>query len=618
MSATLQFLSNRWVDYMRGAYKLRKTYKKYEQLFEWITGESTADYPHLARRRKRAKTSIRKKKHAPPAATCSSSTSSSSSQPSTQHHPRSFPSPWSVKGGIFFGLGLLILIFSLLPPKLAKLLNTFGFYASRPFALQLLQEAYHLNDELYSPLSAMALLAYYTSLSSFIHPQLLPSSFNLAKARAVVDATKAKFPQGKIWKLLEGKLCRMEGDLAKSVQVLRDCRRRNSVCTSVWQLNQKYQKQYDALIAKGANKDVLSPCLQQFQSLVVSELSLQISALSVYEMGWGQIFLGDYFQASETFFRLESMNNWSRAFYHYIATCCLYGDEEYDKAALDFMQIPKLLARRRRHGSRLMPNEQFADHVIRQWLVQAAISSATATATVAPMTGRKPSSSSSSLVLTGASLQKVALVHPLWELIYVWHGLYHVSPSMLATMQVELQKTLDTLGKWSTAYCSERARLYLLLGVVQRECGDDDHAETCFKRVLMLKKVCHLHHRHNDHPIQPPVSQQDQQHQPMHESASSANASTLMGAVSWAGPYALYELALLKALQLEKVSTIEKKRHIAREAKDYLHKIDSPHGLDAISHDEWMAKDISYEAAYMLLHVRCQLLAEKLDELVDA
>ncbi|ORX52422.1 hypothetical protein DM01DRAFT_1336794 [Hesseltinella vesiculosa] len=579
MSATLQFLSNRWVDYMRGAYKLRKTYKKYEQMFEWITGESTNDYPRLSNKRRKKKYSLynnKKKKstsslHHPP---CSPSTSTSSTA-SPQRLSAYAKSPWSLKGGIFFGLGLLILIFSLLPPKLAKVLNTFGFYASRPFALQLLQEAYHLQDDLYSPLSAMALLAYYTSLSSFIHPALLPSSFSLAKARDMMDAIKTKYPHGKIGKLLEGKLCRMEGDLTKSIQVLRDCRRRDSVCTSVWQLNEKHQQKYESLASRPT--DPPSPCLQEFQSLMVSELSLQISALSVYEMGWDQIFLGDYFQASETFFRLESMNNWSRAFYHYIATCCLYADEEYDKAALDFLQIPRLLARRQRQGGRLLPNEQFADHVIRQWMAQA--------------------KQNGWLSLTGDKLQQVARVHPLWELIYVWHGLYHVPRTTLKTMQHTLQHSLDALGKWSTTHCSERARLYLLLGAVQRELANHDHAETCFKRVLMLEKVCHLHHRHDA------------------ASSSSSSSSSSPAGVSWAGPFAHYELAVLKLLG--ESSSADRRRQSLVQAKDHLQKVDTSTLEPADTHDDWTTKDVRYEAVYMILHVRCQLLLEKIDELAD-
>jgi hypothetical protein len=53
MSATIQFLRDSWIDYMKAAYKLRKAYRMYENMFEVITGITTETY--AARLRKDSK-----------------------------------------------------------------------------------------------------------------------------------------------------------------------------------------------------------------------------------------------------------------------------------------------------------------------------------------------------------------------------------------------------------------------------------------------------------------------------------------------------------------------------------------------------------------------------------
>ncbi|ORZ15341.1 hypothetical protein BCR42DRAFT_416898 [Absidia repens] len=647
MSATLQFLSNHWMDYMRAAYKLRKTYKKYEQLFEVVTGKKPYDYAYHVKQCRKRKRSFRRRKqqHGNTKTSNNNSNRSNSNSSNNSNNSKNGEAASVVQSGVFFGVGLLSLIFSLLPPKLNKLLNTLGFHSSRPFALQLLQQSYSNQDGMYSSLSALALLAYYTNLSSFIHPKLLPSSLTPSKAREIVNAIKLKYPHGKIWKLLEGKLYRMEGCLGKSVEALRDCRRRDSVCMPTSLL-------LDHKRTSTTGQSLLTTMTTSFppqHPTAVSELALQVSALSVYEMGWGQIFLGDYFQASETFFRLESMNNWSRAFYHYIATCCLYGDEEYDKAAIDFVQIPRLLARRRKSGTRLLANEQFAERTILQWMqlgAQQVADSNNGTTTPNDTHNDGDDWRQRKGVMDGHLLQQVVLVNPLWELIYLWNGIYYVSPTMLQQMKHGLQENIDRINNnqqngnsgnptITTTPCSELSRLQLLLGVVERELGNDVHAETCFRRVIAQEKTCLLEHQHSDPSMDA-------------SSNNETNGDALTSAVSWAGSYALYEMALLKSLPLcDSPSLPSSAEHPSsssslntsqtakiKEAREWLRKVDEFHNLYHANNSNNSGKtgsngngsgsssinytDVSCESACMLLHIRCQLLYEKMDELLDS
>lgn len=50
MSATIQFLRDNWIDYMKAAYKLRKAYRMYEHMFETITGITTEKYASKLRK----------------------------------------------------------------------------------------------------------------------------------------------------------------------------------------------------------------------------------------------------------------------------------------------------------------------------------------------------------------------------------------------------------------------------------------------------------------------------------------------------------------------------------------------------------------------------------------
>lgn len=163
MSSTIQFLRNSWLEYMKAAYKLRKAYKLYEQMFESLTGQKASEYA-----------SNLKKKGSSKRTTSSYSTSSSSSTTAATTSPLTTKteslssmlanSPqvrasWNekrlslfhlsrkpsfdisckkrpmstldcyiedssftaidnaIESGIFFGIGLFSLIFSLLPPR---------------------------------------------------------------------------------------------------------------------------------------------------------------------------------------------------------------------------------------------------------------------------------------------------------------------------------------------------------------------------------------------------------------------------------------------------------------------------------------------------------------------
>ncbi|KAI9277056.1 hypothetical protein BDA99DRAFT_554980 [Phascolomyces articulosus] len=543
-----------------------------------------------------------------------------------------------VESGVFFGIGLFSLIFSLLPPKVNKILNTLGFHSSRPFALHVLQKSYQSNG-LYSGLSALTLLVYFTNLSLFIHPRLLPNSMTPETTRNMLNHMKIKYPNSKIWELLEGKLCKMEGKPRKGVEILRDARRRHSINrvdlgggTKKW-VNETTESSHHS------HQQQSSTEAPKKNRLVVSELA-QLQGLAVYEMGWAQVFLGDYFQASETFFRLESMNNWSRAFYHYIATCCMFADEQYDKAGMEFQQIPNILDRKRQLGGRLLPNEMFAERKIKRWRekAHALISQGNYIPPhlqwMPAAAQQQPPPSSSYpypqqqqpqrrpihpgymqeryLLLDGELLKQVVIVNPLWELIYLWNGIPQLSKEMLQTMKEQLQTTLDHQEQHQhernninnneglhPGQDSNMAILRVILGAVVREQGDFVMAEKCFQATMAMEAQV----------------QEDR----------------------WVIPYAMYELAVLHCFKIQQNThtdlqyLIPEIRSLIKRAEQYFQNARRNNNTTNLSNnesDDSQQDDDREENSNNTtvdegdhhdwdsrLHVRCQLLMEKVDEL---
>lgn len=142
MSATVQFLGSSWIEYMKATYRLRKSYKMYEHLFEELVGQKTSDYANTLRKQRRSssttntcnqfkrgsnhvnkrfsffglptrKPSMDQLRHS---SFRRRSLSSSSLDENTDTTPRNDRTS-ALESGVFFGIGLFSLIFSLLPPR---------------------------------------------------------------------------------------------------------------------------------------------------------------------------------------------------------------------------------------------------------------------------------------------------------------------------------------------------------------------------------------------------------------------------------------------------------------------------------------------------------------------
>ncbi|KAG2237989.1 hypothetical protein INT48_002551 [Thamnidium elegans] len=387
MSATLQFLKDNWFDHLKAAYDLRKAYKIYERLFEMATGVTIAKYE------------TRKKRTA-------------------SYHEYADYSLLNdtIEHGAYFGIGLFSVIFSVLPNKVGKILNTLGFHASRSRAILFLEKSCH-SQTMYSSLSALVLLAYYTNISIYISPKL-NQSFLFKDAQSMLEKMKKSYPHGQIWYLMEGKLKKLQGQLDTSIMLLKQAK------SPAIPINRTDTQEY-------------------LRNASITEFT-QFKSFLTYELGWSYIYAGNYFEASETFFCLESMCNWSRVFYHYISTCCMIADGRYDKAALEIRQMTNMLGQRKPNC-----NEQYAESRIKHWV----------------------DTSTKNQTTLNKTLQ-FDIVNPLWELVYLWNG-----TRLLSSQIVELIKQQPQTDPM----------ICLLMGVIERDIEQNmELAMECFNLVLIL------------------------------------------------------------------------------------------------------------------------------------
>jgi hypothetical protein len=236
----------------------------------------------------------------------------------------------------------------------------------------------------------------------------------------------------------------------------------------------------------------------------------------------------------------------------------MFADEEYDKAALEYMQIPFILKRKRQLGGRLLPNEIFAERKIRHW--------------------KSKKGPADDVILDGPTLKQVVVVHPLWELIYLWNGFSQLTVQTLQCIKQSMETTIASTSEQDIG--SDISLLYLLLGVSVRELGDLDLADMYLRQSL----------KYDDDQLED----------------------------RWVKPHCLYEMAALCCFRLKHTKEARKKAKLVSQAHEWIHKAERclNHRVnnDTIP-QESMSSDNTGDSDWdSRLHVRCQLLIEKLED----
>lgn len=284
-------------------------------------------------------------------------------------------------------------------------------------AISLLQKAYQ-SQTMYSSLSALVLLTFYTNIAIYIHPNI-NELFHWNDALAMLDQMKLYYPDGHLWHVFQGILNKG----GESILL--------------------FEK------AKKANHHLKAslPLQDYFRHVSITEFT-QFRCFALYELGWSYIYAGNFSQASETFFCLESMCNWSRLFYHYMATSCMIADKCYDKSELEIRQMGSMVLDKKK----LSYNDQFAESRIKIWIEAS---------TTRPLK---------------ETLQH-HIINPIWELVYLWNGTSYFSQGILFEIR---------------NYEEEDPLVYLLKGVIKRDMdGLVDQALEYFNKTLLMQTKKH-------------------------------------------------------------------------------------------------------------------------------
>lgn len=98
----------------------------------------------------------------------------------------------------------------------------------------------------------------------------------------MLDKMKAKYPSGRIWMLIDGKLCKIEGFTRRGVETLRDARRRESGTRVKSSASKEI---FPDKVGKVTGQVDGAPRSRMQQQSMNGGMA-QLQALAVYEMGW--------------------------------------------------------------------------------------------------------------------------------------------------------------------------------------------------------------------------------------------------------------------------------------------------------------------------------------------
>jgi hypothetical protein len=183
--------------------------------------------------------------------------------------------------GMYFGLGCIHVVTSILPPKVVVLLKALGYMHDRQTGFQYLMKAL-ASDTLRSPLASLSMLAYHALLPSFAS---LLAKESVPFARRVLDETLRMYPVSLIHLWLAGRTMRLERAVPESITT--------------------FQR-----------------CIELSKSSSLHELLPQLHHFALYDLGWSHCLQLRWAEAAAAFKELEMHSGWSKKAYAYAYGTC--------------------------------------------------------------------------------------------------------------------------------------------------------------------------------------------------------------------------------------------------------------------------------------------------------
>ena len=184
--------------------------------------------------------------------------------------------------GMYFGLGCIHVVTSILPPKVLTLLKALGYMHDRTKGFTYLMAALE-SDTLRSPLASLFMLAHHGLLPSFA---TLLTDESVPFAKKVLAQTLEMYPVSLIHLWLAGRVQRLERNVPASIETYKRC----------------------MAVSLASSLHELLPQLHHF---------------ALYDLGWSYCIQLRWAEAAEVFHELERGSNWSKKAYAYAYGVCI-------------------------------------------------------------------------------------------------------------------------------------------------------------------------------------------------------------------------------------------------------------------------------------------------------
>ncbi|GAA5984842.1 hypothetical protein JCM11641_005434 [Rhodosporidiobolus odoratus] len=217
------------------------------------------------------------------------------------------------------GSGMFGLVFSMMPPKMRKMIAWFGFSNwSRPVALKLLTVASSTGNDVHGHFASLTLITYYCFILLMSGWQA-NQAYLINQCTVILDRVHEKLPHGSLWTLNRSKLARMKRDADTAISIL-----------------------------EGALKE--GTTFREADSLLVFELS------------WLYLSQARFIDCADSFDRMNGMNSWSPATYvaissgalvdAYHSTPDLRTPDRIERLNAAFDKLPTLFSMKRVFGEK--------------------------------------------------------------------------------------------------------------------------------------------------------------------------------------------------------------------------------------------------------------------------
>eukprot|EP01111_Echinosteliopsis_oligospora_P015524 TRINITY_DN6163_c0_g1_i1.p1 TRINITY_DN6163_c0_g1~~TRINITY_DN6163_c0_g1_i1.p1 ORF type:complete len:603 (+),score=113.39 TRINITY_DN6163_c0_g1_i1:97-1905(+) len=301
--------------------------------------------------------------------------------------------------GVQFAFGVINVLLASLPPKIMKLVSFFGFSCDKELGYDLLHKSFEGNGGR-SPLASLFLLAFYALIPSFV--PVFTHKY-IEKAKDTSFQSLQRYPGSALHVWLAGRVHRLTRDLDKSTD--------------------------------------------SFLRAVEAQIDfVQVKHLCFYDLGLNHMWKLEWNEAKSYFDKLIAENYWSKAFYVYASSVCIYMMGDKEKAVTQFRTVASYVVRK--YGGRTISVEQYVVRKVK--------------------------------MMEDLSYDMGCL--PGLELIYLWNG---YSCLQTPTLQQCLSLVNESLsGKFSSPtnteipfYVDQKAMLHLIKSTILANMGEDKFDE---------------------------------------------------------------------------------------------------------------------------------------------